>query len=139
MEILLLNRQRAEKVPAKELRAFARRLAEGAGLSGAGFSICLVSDRRMKEYNETYRSIRQATDVLSFPDDPEDGSYLGDIVISVETAVRQAASRRHSLLRELEILIVHGYLHILGHDHEADDSLMMRIQKKLVREFCHGA
>ncbi len=139
MEILLLNRQRTEKVPAKELRAFARRLAEGAGLSDAGFSICLVSDRRMKEYNATYRSIPKTTDVLSFPDDPEDGSYLGDIVISVETAVRQAVSRRHSLLRELEILIVHGYLHVLGHDHQADEGLMMRMQRKLVREFCHGA
>lgn len=139
MEILLLNRQRTVKVPAKELRAFARRLAEGAGLSNAGFSICLVSDRRMKEYNATYRSIPKTTDVLSFPDDPEDGSYLGDIVISVETAVRQAASRRHGLLRELEILIVHGYLHILGHDHQADEGLMMRMQRKLVREFCHGA
>jgi len=138
MEILVLNRQRKEKVPSGELREFARRLAEGAGLSGAGFSVCLVSDRRMETYNATYRSIRRPTDVLSFPDDPSDRSYLGDIVISAETASRQASARKHSLRRELEILIVHGYLHLLGHDHETDSGGMMALQRKLVRKYCHG-
>jgi probable rRNA maturation factor len=76
--------------------------------------------------------------VLSFPDDLADRSYLGDIVISAETASRQASARRHSLLRELEILIVHGYLHLLGHDHESDQGDMMRLQWKLVRKYCHG-
>ncbi len=138
MEILVLNRQRREKVPAQELREFARRLAEGAGLSDAGFSVCLVSDRKIKSYNATYRAIRQPTDVLSFPDDPGERSYLGDIVISVQTASRQAFEMEHSLRRELEILIVHGYLHLLGHDHETDHGRMMRLQRKLVRDYCHG-
>ena len=139
MEILVLNRQRMAKVPSPALRAFTRRLAEQAGLSDAGFSVCLVSDRKMKSYNSTYRSIPRSTDVLSFPDDPEDRSYLGDIVISAETASRQAAAAGHSMRRELEILIVHGYLHLLGHDHETDDGRMMRLQRELVRKYCHGA
>ena len=138
MEVLVLNRQRGEKVPTGELRAFAVLLAEDAGLSDAGFSVCLVSDRRMEQYNTTYRSIRKSTDVLSFPDDPDDNAYLGDIVISAETAARQAAAAERSLLRELEILVVHGYLHLLGHDHETDDGRMMKLQRKLVRKYCHG-
>ena len=138
MEILVLNRQRGTKVPSAELRRFADRLAAGAALSDVGFSICLVSDRKMQSYNTTYRSIRKPTDVLSFPDDAGDGSYLGDIVISAETASRQAMAAGHSLQRELEILVVHGYLHIIGHDHETDDGLMMRLQRKLVRTYCHG-
>jgi len=138
MEILVLNRQRGQTVPSAELREFAQRLATGAGLSTGGFSVCLVSDRKMQSYNDTYRSIRRPTDVLSFLDDSEDRSYLGDIVISVQTASRQALAGEHSLRRELEILIVHGYLHLLGHDHEADDGAMMRLQRKLVRNYCHG-
>jgi probable rRNA maturation factor len=138
MEILVLNRQRGVKVPLAELKAFTRRLATGAGESKGGFSVCLVSDRKMQAYNETYRSIRSPTDVLSFLDDSEDRSYLGDIVISAQTASRQAEAAQHSLLRELEILIVHGYLHLLGYDHETDDGAMMRLQRKLVRRHCHG-
>jgi probable rRNA maturation factor len=138
MEILVLNRQRGEKVPSGELREFAASLARSAGLSDAGFSVCLVSDRKMQTYNATYRSIRRPTDVLSFLDDAEDRSYLGDIVISAQTASRQAAEAKHSLRRELEILIVHGYLHLLGYDHETDDGDMMRLQRKLIRKYCHG-
>jgi len=102
-----------------------------------GFSVCLVSDRRMKEYNRAFRGVDAVTDVLSFPGggeaDPDGRVYLGDIVIAVPAAARQARERRHSLAREIRILALHGYLHLLGHDHEKDDGAMDRLQRRLVR------
>jgi len=69
--------------------------------------------------------------VLAFPDG-EDG-YLGDIVVSVPRAVAQAREAGHSLARELAALVVHGYLHLLGYDHETDRGRMMRRQSVLLR------
>jgi probable rRNA maturation factor len=101
------------------------------------FAICLVSDRKMREFNRRYRDRDTPTDVLAFPGDAEGETpgkrYLGDIAISVETAARQARQMEHSLDRELEILALHGYLHLLGFDHERDSGEMMRLQRKLER------
>jgi probable rRNA maturation factor len=58
---------------------------------------------------------------------------LGEIAISVPQAARQAEARGHSLPRELRVLVIHGYLHLLGYDHEVDDGSMMRLQARLVR------
>ena len=100
-------------------------------------AVCLVSDRRMRELNRRFRGRDATTDVLSFPAggdvDPEGGRHLGDIVISVPAAFRQARTARHRLRRELEILLVHGYLHLLGYDHETDDGTMLRVQRRLIR------
>ena len=75
--------------------------------------------------------------LLSFPSDgrrAQDGSVpLGDIVISVPQAARQARAARHSLAREVRVLAIHGYLHLLGYDHEVDGGTMMRLQSRLVR------
>ncbi len=83
------------------------------------------------------------TDVLSFPGDGEpdpDGSvYLGDVVISAPMAQRQAGREGHSLKRELQTLALHGYLHLLGYDHETDDGKMMRLQRRLQRELIDGS
>ena len=65
---------------------------------------------------------------------PPGERHLGDIVISVATAAEQARQARHSLERELCVLMLHGYLHLLGYDHEADDGAMMRLQAKLQRK-----
>ena len=100
-------------------------------------AVCLVSDRKMRQLNRTYGRRDRSTDVLSFRAGPvPDGCaerHLGDIVISVETARRQARRARHSLGRELKILALHGYLHLLGHDHETDDGTMLRLQRGLTR------
>jgi probable rRNA maturation factor len=58
---------------------------------------------------------------------------LGEIVISVPQAARQAEAYGHSLARELRVLVIHGYLHLLGYDHEVDDGTMMRLQARLAR------
>ena len=86
----------------------------------AGLTVLFAGDERLQELNRTYRGLDEATDVLSFPAGesfPESESYLGDIAISVPMAGRQAARGKHTLGEELALLLVHGILHLLGHDH----------------------
>jgi probable rRNA maturation factor len=96
----------------------------------------------MRSLNRTFRGRRGTTDVLAFPGggdaDPEGRAHLGDIAVSVPRAARQAAERGHSLRRELKILALHGYLHLLGLDHERDRGEMMRAQDRLVRVLLTG-
>jgi probable rRNA maturation factor len=93
----------------------------------------------MRALNRLFRGIDKPTDVLSFSTGPsilpEDDDYLGDIVISVETAERQAGRRKSTLERELCVLALHGYLHLLGYDHETDDGEMRRVEYRLRRRF----
>jgi probable rRNA maturation factor len=84
-------------------------------------SIVLTDDMRLQELNRDYLGIDAPTDVLSFPaseTDPETGArYLGDILISVPRAQSQAEAAGHALESEVQLLVVHGVLHLLGHDH----------------------
>lgn len=100
--------------------------------------LILCGDRTIRTYNRKYRHLDRATDVLSFPmldfDTPETVVSLGSIVISVETAERQAKEYGHSLKRELCFLSAHAALHLLGYDHESDDERleMERIQEEVL-------
>jgi probable rRNA maturation factor len=88
----------------------------------------------MKSYNLAFRKKDYPTDVLSFPvnEVTAEGSHcLGDILISVEKAWKQAQSAGHSLDRELEILLLHGVLHLLGFDHETDSGEMDTLEQSL--------
>lgn len=84
-------------------------------------TVQLTDDKTIRTFNRDYRDVDEATDVLSFENaftDPETGaSYLGDILISVETAKKQAESRGQNLMSELEMLLIHGLLHLTGMDH----------------------
>lgn len=100
--------------------------------------VLLTDDESIRRLNRQYRDIDRATDVLSFPDGdalPSGGVLLGQIVISLDAARRQAAELGHDEVRELEELILHGTLHLLGHDHELDkgemDKLEMRLREEL--------
>ncbi|MCA9900675.1 MAG: rRNA maturation RNase YbeY [Ardenticatenaceae bacterium] len=90
----------------------------------AEVTLLLTDDDQLKSLNKAYRGIDAPTDVLSFepgdsmPGMEEDEAYLGDIVIAVPTAERQAKEGGHSLKAELQLLTVHGTLHLLGFDHE---------------------
>lgn len=143
LETTLLNRQRKFPVDRTALVGFLDRLVQRVPADGTdAWSVCLVSDRRIRELNREFRARDQPTDVLSFPDDddpdPDGSRYLGDVVISVATAQRQAEEAGHSLEQELEVLALHGYLHLVGHDHETDDGAMMRLQRRLERELIRG-
>nr|WP_276716461.1 rRNA maturation RNase YbeY [Kyrpidia tusciae] len=122
----------AQGVPDVE-RLIAAVLEEAAsreGVDAAEVSVVLVDDERIRELNRDYRGVDRPTDVLSFamregegePVQTEEGrELLGDIVISVETAERQANQYGHSLRRELAFLAVHGFLHLLGYDHQSPE------------------
>ena len=95
-------------------------------------TVALVSDQRVRALNRRYRGQDRSTDVLSFPAD-EPGE-LGDIVIALGVATRQARAAGHALTTELRVLALHGLLHLLGYDHEDDDGRMARVEARLRRK-----
>lgn len=101
-------------------------------------SVVLVHDQDIHEYNKTYRNVDRPTDVLSFPDGEIDDDLLsmGDIIISVDAVRRQAEEYNHSLKREFCFLVAHGYLHLLGYDHqtEPEEAEMIGLQKEILHE-----
>lgn len=96
-------------------------------------TVAIVSDRRMRILNRSFRGQDYATDVLSFAAEPEEPGVAGDIVIASGVAARQAAAHRHSLGVELRVLALHGLLHLLGYDHDddADGGRMARAEQRL--------
>ncbi len=137
MNVDVVDLRRAKPVPPEPIRRFVRRLARLAPARGAeSVAVCFVSDPAMRRLNARWRGKRKTTDVLSFEGlgrgFPGPGRHLGDIVISVPRAARQAREAGYALDRELRLLVIHGWLHLLGHDHETDDGTMLRIQGRLV-------
>jgi len=104
--------------------------------------VVVAGDDRVRELNRAWRAIDAATDVLSFPDGdelPDGRRLLGEIVISLDAARRQAAELGHSELRELQELTLHGVLHLLGYDHEEDDGDMDSLELELREELVDGS
>lgn len=146
--IEIVNRQRKIKVDARQWRGFAVRaagvVAEAAGKS---LTIAFVSDGKMCKLNKLYRGADATTDVLSFASEPDEfaapsessnfendiylGDYLGDVVISLEQAARQAAENKLDFETEIKQLILHGILHLCGYDHETDAGEMNRKELQL--------
>jgi rRNA maturation RNase YbeY len=99
-------------------------------------SLTYVDDRGMRKLNREHRGKNMTTDVLSFPTSVEEGAFphLGDIVISLPMAEKMAKKFGVSRRREVETLVIHGFLHLCGHDHENDHGEMMALQESLERE-----
>lgn len=120
--------------------AFVERVLSAAASRIGAFgevSVSFVDDEEIHELNKTYRDVDRPTDVLSFPMDEQlsvDPPMLGDIVVSVPTAVRQAADYGHSLEREVGFLLVHGFLHLNGYDHDepSDEQEMFALQDEVL-------
>jgi len=126
---MIVNLQRKVRVDTAPFQAFLVALSAGVPeAEGRHFSVALVSDKRMADLNKLFRGKDSTTDVLSFPNEPEefdpDQKNLGDVVISVEQANRQAEENGLSLEMELKQLILHGLLHLCGYDHETDNGEM---------------
>jgi probable rRNA maturation factor len=127
------------------LLAQARHLLESIDFADAELSVVLCNDPHIRALNRTHRTIDRPTDVLSFAMQEGDGlleddTVLGDLVISIDTAHRQAQELGHSLEQELRVLLVHGLLHLLGYDHEtsAEDAEEMRAaERKLLDRLGH--
>jgi probable rRNA maturation factor len=131
LTVVLLNRQRRRRVSAPRLRRVLGRAAQVLGVEGE-LSLVLAGDRLLHRLNREFRGKDQATDVLSFPGEGGEAG-LGDVVISVETALRNARCLGRTLAQELDVLALHGLLHVLGHDHETDDGTMERLERRLRR------
>lgn len=130
-------------------------LAEVAPRTARGeVAVALVSDRRMRTLNRSFRGVDRVTDVLAFPTfaatsqqvpsaaasarrfapaSLPGATFLGDVVIASGVAARQAAAAGHALGTELRVLALHGLLHLLGYDHETDDGAMARAERRLRR------
>lgn len=106
-------------------------------LDGASFNLIIVDNDYIKMLNKNYRGIDRITDVITFALEdedslvlPDDLRILGDIYISIDKAMSQAAEYGHSLLRELAFLSVHGFYHLLGYDHQTTDEEEIMFQKQ---------
>ena len=159
---MILNRQSKYGVNTPRLEKYVARVGRALHLGRRECNVCLVDDRQIRRLNLFYRGKERATDVLSFawhtqqaPPRQEnrarraptrDGckrirdlaasdfeGFLGDIVISVEAAKRNAHKEGHSTLHEIRWLILHGVLHLLGHDHDSDQGEMARLELSLRR------
>lgn len=132
------NDVRRSGVDGRALVATAKRLLAAAGERGSSLSLTLVDDAAIRTLNREHRGKDKPTDVLSFSlvegngaAPPEQERLLGDVVISVDTAKRQAKDYSATLQDELYRLLIHGILHVLGHDHErADERRAMVAQER---------
>ena len=131
VEVVLVNRQRRRRVPATRLRRLIRDAGRALRVSGE-VALVLTSDAPVRRLNARYRHQDKPTDVLSFPG-PGGEEGLGDIVISLDTAARNAPRFGRTLSEELQVLTLHGFLHVLGYDHETDDGTMERLEARLRR------
>jgi len=134
MPVATTTRGRRAPALAARLARNARRLLRGLRLPDAELSLVLVSDRQMQALNRRWRARDRPTDVLSFaqregPGGAPDG-MLGDVVISVDTARRQAAERGSTVGREADRLLIHGLLHLLGYDHERSEAEARRMRRR---------
>ena len=128
----VVNRQRRLKIDTNAWSTFAERALEAIGNSGSSATVAFVSDKGIRKLNQQFRGVDKATDVLSFP--AEEPDNLGDVAISVETAVRQAKENGLSFEDEIAQLILHGLLHLSGYDHESDNGEMNRLELRLRRK-----
>ena len=129
LDVVLLNRQRRRAVSAPRLRRVLRAAARSLRVGGE-LSLVLAGDGLLRRLNRVYRGKDKPTDVLSFPGEGGEAG-LGDIVISVANAERNARRFGRTLPEELDVLALHGFLHVLGYDHEEDDGAMDRLEGRL--------
>jgi probable rRNA maturation factor len=134
--IEVVNRQRKIPIDCERWQKFVAKVLRVVPANAEGVTVAFVSDRAMTELNRMWRHKAGTTDVLSFPAEQDEfekieGSSLGDVVISVEQAARQAKENGLNLDQEIAQLILHGLLHLCGHDHETDGGEMNRLELRL--------
>jgi probable rRNA maturation factor len=133
LKVLITNRQKNTKLNLSKIKKEVQKILENLDFHNSEISILFTSDKHIKELNVAYRKKNKPTDVLSFSQIEGDfpnlnTTILGDVVISVDTAIRQAADFGHSVEKEIFTLLIHGILHLLRFDHEQseEDAKIMR-------------
>lgn len=150
LKVMIRNNQKQIKLPVG-LRLLVRKCCQAVLVTenfthDAEVSVSFVDNKEIRYLNKLYRNKDKSTDVLSFPlgenniydINNETGAYLlGDVVISIETAIKQAQIYNHSLEREIGFLTVHSMLHLLGYDHETTplEASQMREKEENVLEY----
>ncbi len=135
--VAIINKLKKNPVPPKRLKGLLQQLCRHYRVEGAEVVLTLVGPRAIRSLNRKYRHKDRPTDVLSFSlkeNGPDGKFYLGDIIICPEVARKQARKQGHTLLREIEILTIHGFLHLLGFEHfrgmeEEEDRVRPRFLK----------
>ena len=139
MEILIKNQQKIIKLNQGKTKGIIKKVLQHLKIDEkTEISVLFTDDKFIRSLNNKYRGIDKPTDVLSFSlqegavksPEVESGKLLGDIIISVETAQRQADTLNHSMERELIVLLIHGLLHLSGYDHEEDKDYKVMREKE---------
>ena len=135
MEVLISNRQDKHKIPQKRIKQTARAILDALDCPDGELSILLVDDQQIEKINIEYLNRKGPTNVIAFP--MREGEFseltpdlLGDVVISVETAGREADTAAISMQKRLDQLLIHGILHLMGYDHEKARKEATRMEKK---------
>ncbi len=125
----------------RQVRVIAEKMLQHLGRAEHELSILLTDDAFIQTLNAAHRGKDRPTDVLAFPQNEDEGmptvldhGLLGDVVISLDTAERQARGRKHSLVDEVAFLLAHGILHLVGYDHQTDaeEAAMNALTQRLV-------
>ena len=148
MRILINNWQKSVKLPTKELKIIIHNILESLGSEKSVIGITLVDDETIRKLNKKYRNKDKPTDVLSFYIEkeimarcnvPPQNDLIGDVVISVETAIKQAKDYKHSFEKEIKILLIHSILHLFGYDHiKGTQFSIMRKKEKEIFKLIEG-
>jgi len=128
--MILLDNQTQEKIDIKKLENICQYLNINRDLE-----LIITDDENIKKLNKEHREIDKATDVLSFPLENIEFAPIGSIVISIDMAKKVANSLKHSVDDEITLLFIHGLLHILGYDHEANSTKMRKKEEEIIEHF----
>lgn len=133
----VLVRKDKGKISIRWIKMLVKKMLDYKGLEGIEISVYITDDQVIRELNKNYRGKDKATDVLSFVFDEPAGSYklLGEIVISIDTAKKQSEAIGHSIEEEIKRLLVHGFVHLLGYDHELkeEEGLFREIEEDIMK------
>jgi probable rRNA maturation factor len=135
--IEIINRQRKRTINRHRFQVLLERMVDHYRLDDPEVTLAFVNNETIRELNRKFLNKNAPTDVLSFPvgETGADGRYyLGDIIISVPRALDQALEQQHGLEQELEILTIHGFLHLLGYEHAKGLEKEEKKMKKLLLE-----
>ena len=139
MKILIKNQQKIKNVNQKKIERIIKKVLQNLKVDEeTEISVLFTDDKFIRTLNNKYRGIDKPTDVLSFSlqegaiksPEVESDKLLGDIIISVETAQKQADNLNHSMEKELTVLLIHGLLHLTGYDHEEDKDYKIMREKE---------
>ena len=134
MSVAIGNRQRRVALSERRVARAVRRALAALGRADEHVDVTLVDDREIRALNARYRGVARRTDVLAFP---LDSPLLGEVIVSVETARRQAGLVDVPLALELDLLVTHGVLHLVGYDDR--DPVEARLMHEREREILTGA